>query len=58
MEHEDEILTIKVDPVFKSKIKTLADRNQLSMSAFVRFLVQREIDDFEQRKDFGDVRNN
>lgn len=45
---EDEILTIKVDPRFKEKIKQLADRNHLSMSGFVRFLIQREIDDLNQ----------
>jgi len=58
MADEQDVLTIKLDPDFKENIKELADRNHLSMSAFVRFLLQREIDDLAQRKDFGDDKNN
>ncbi len=50
----EEVLTVKVNPKFKEKVKKLADMRHVSMSDIVRMTLQDKINDMEQAKDFGD----
>jgi len=45
-----------VDYQLKKKFEFLSRRNGHTASSFQRFLIQREVDDFEQAVDMGDVK--
>jgi hypothetical protein len=38
------------------KLRFLALRNNMRLSDYIRFLLQREIDDFEQARDLGELK--